>query len=131
MRSAKFKFRDFKQKNTIFFEQYRVDFKGQKEVHTYKYLIKHGNKDLLWKTVPLCTYAKTYHLVTVVELQHNIRGAVSNTLGLSVNLNVIENQSLVPGWVQCCPQLLCCLANMQEGDVSIWICEGEKKYKIK
>jgi len=68
-----------------------------------------------------------YHLVIVVELQNNFRGALSNVLGVSENLDVIEDQSLIPGRVQCCPQLLCSLTNMQEGDVCIWICKEEEK----
>lgn len=70
--------------------------------------------------------ATTYHLVIVIELHYNIRGAFSNALGISINFHIIENQSLVPGWVQCRLQLLCCLTNMQEGDVRIRICEGKK-----
>lgn len=72
----------------------------------------------------------TYHLVVVVELHHNIRGALRNILGVSINLHVTEDQSLVPGRVQCCPQLLCCLAKMQEGDVCIRIYEGIKTYVV-
>lgn len=49
-----------------------------------------------------CTSATTYHLVMVIELQYNIRGPLSNELRVSKNLHVIENQSLVPGWVQRC-----------------------------
>lgn len=70
--------------------------------------------------------AITHHLVMVVELQYNIRGPLSNLLGVAVNLHVIENQSLVPGWIQRCSQLFSCLANMKEGDMCIWICEIEK-----
>ncbi len=73
-----------------------------------------------------CVSATTYHLVIVIELHNNIRGAVSNVLGVSINLHIIENQSLVPGWVQRCSQLFCCLANMQEGNVCIWIYEGKQ-----
>ncbi len=68
----------------------------------------------------------TYHLVVVVELQYNIRGVLSNVVGISVNLHITENQSLVPRWVQCRSQLLRCLTEMQEGDVCVWICEGSR-----
>lgn len=61
----------------------------------------------------------------IVELQYNIGGPLSNLLRVSKYLHVIENQSLVPGWVQCCSKLLGCLAEVQEGDVSIRICELE------
>lgn len=50
----------------------------------------------------LCTSATSYHLVMVVKLQHNIRGLLKNVLRVSINLHIIENQSLVPGWVQRC-----------------------------
>lgn len=75
------------------------------------------------QTLSPCSFA--YHLVIVEELQYNIRGALSNNLWVSMNLHIIENQSLVPGRVQRCSQLLCCLTNMQEGHVCIWICEGK------
>lgn len=79
-------------------------------------------------THQLCKYspfisAQTHHLVIVVELQDNIRGLLSDVLGVSINLHIVENQSLVPGWVQCGLQLLCSLTEMQEGDVCIRICE--------
>lgn len=63
----------------------------------------------------------------VVELHHDIRGVVRNVLGVTINLHITEDQSLVPGWVQRCSQLLCCLTDMQEGDVCIRICEGKQQ----
>lgn len=70
----------------------------------------------------LCISATTHHLVVVVELQHYIRRKVSYVLGVSINLHIIEHQSLVPGWVQCGSQLLRGLTDMQEGDVRIRVC---------
>lgn len=51
---------------------------------------------------PTVEVSLLYHLVMVVYLQHNIRGALENILGVSINLNLIENKGLVPGWVQRC-----------------------------
>lgn len=65
----------------------------------------------------------------IVELQYNVGGPLGNLLRVSKYLHVIENQSLVPRWVQCCSELLGCLAEVQEGDVSIRICESEIKKK--
>lgn len=61
----------------------------------------------------------------IVELQYNIRGLLNNLLRVSKYLHVIENQSLVPRWVQCGSKLLGCLAEVQEGDVSVRICRLE------
>ena len=68
----------------------------------------------------------TYHLIMVVELHHDIWGALDNVLRVSINLHITENQSLVPGWVQCRSQLLSRLTDVQEGDMCIRICEVEK-----
>lgn len=67
----------------------------------------------------------------IVELQYNIGGPLSNLLRVSKYLHVIENQSLVPRRVQCCSKLLGRLAEVQEGDVSVRICELEIKKKKK
>lgn len=67
----------------------------------FKYIaffLSHSS-DLQYPTVEV---SLLYHLVVVVQLQHNIRGALENVLGVSINLNLIENKRLVPGWVQCC-----------------------------
>lgn len=66
----------------------------------------------------------------VVELQHNLGCPLSNEPRVSKNLHVVEDEGLVPGWVQRRPQLLRRLAEVQEGDVSVRICEWEKKKKI-
>lgn len=69
----------------------------------------------------------------IVELQYNIGGPLSNLLRVSKYLHVIENESLVPRWVQRCSELLGCLAEVQEGDVSVRICELEnlkKRFKV-
>lgn len=65
----------------------------------------------------------------VVELQHNLGCPLSNEPRVSKNLHVVEDEGLVPGWVQRRPQLLRRLAEVQEGDVSVRICEWEKKKK--
>lgn len=44
--------------------------------------------------------ASSYHLVVVVELQYDIWGLLSDALRVSINLNIVENHSLVPGWIQ-------------------------------
>lgn len=80
---------------------------------------------LVVKMLFICKSGTTYHLVVVIELHYNIRGPLSNLLGVSINLHVTENQCLIPSGVQCCWQLLCCLTYMQEGDVCIRICEGK------
>lgn len=66
----------------------------------------------------------------VVELQHNLGCPLSNEPRVSKNLHVVEDEGLVPGWVQRRPQLLRRLAEVQEGDVSVRICEWEKKKNI-
>lgn len=62
-----------------------------------------------------------YHLVIVVELYNDIWRTAGYVLRVSVNLYIIENQSLVPGRVQRRSELLRCLAKVQEGDVCIRI----------
>lgn len=62
----------------------------------------------------------------VVELQHNIGWPLSNEPRVSEYLHVVEDEGLVPGRVQRRPQLLRRLAEVQEGDVSVRICEWEK-----
>lgn len=74
-----------------------------------------------------CKSLTAYHLVSIVELQHHIGGMLRNVLRLSVNLHIIEDQSLVPGWIQSCFELFCCLTEMQEGHVCIWIYDIKKK----
>lgn len=63
-----------------------------------------------------------YHLVFIVELQHHVRRTVSDLLRIPVNLHTVENQSLVPGWVQRCFEFLCRLTDVQERHVCVGIC---------
>lgn len=65
----------------------------------------------------------THHLVMVIEFHHDIRRMLSDVLRVSVNLHVVEDQGLVPGRVQCRLQLLCCLTDVEEGDVCIRVCD--------
>lgn len=62
----------------------------------------------------------------VVELQHHIGRPLSNEPRVPKDLHIVEDEGLVPGWVQRCPQLLCCLAEVQEGNVGVRICEWGK-----
>ena len=64
----------------------------------------------------------THHLVIVVELQHNVWGVSGQTLRVPVDLQVVEDQGLVPGGVQRGLQLLCGLTQVQEGHVCKRIC---------
>lgn len=62
----------------------------------------------------------------VVKLQHHIRRPLGNEPRVSEDLHIVEDEGLVPGWVQRRPQLFRRLAEVQEGNVSVRICEWEK-----
>lgn len=62
----------------------------------------------------------------VIELQHHIRRPLCDEPRVSKNLHIVEDEGLVPGGVQSRPQLLRRLAEVQEGNVCVRICEKEK-----
>lgn len=79
----------------------------------------------LWKI----RYA-TYHLIAVIQLQHNIRRTVDDGLRVSVDFNVLKYESLVPCGVQSGLYNLCGFAHMQEGHMDIRIWNKEKYQNI-
>lgn len=66
----------------------------------------------------------------VVELQHHFGRPLSNEPRISKDLYVVEDEGLVPGWIQRRPQLLRRLAEVQEGNVGVRICEWKKMNTI-
>lgn len=54
----------------------------------------------------------TYNLITVVQLQHHIRRIAGNSFGISVDFNMIEDESLIPCGIQSGPYDFCGLAQM-------------------
>ena len=76
------------------------------------------------KTDKVCLHQSTHHLVIVVELQHHFGGVAGQTLRVPVDLQVVEDQGLVPGGVQRGLQLLCGFTQVQEGHVCKRICDG-------
>lgn len=53
-----------------------------------------------------------YNLVAVVQFQHNIGRIAGDGLGVTVDLNVLKNESLVPCGVKGGPNDLCGLADV-------------------
>lgn len=66
----------------------------------------------------------------VVELQHHFGRPLGNEPRISKDLHVVEDEGLVPGWIQRRPQLLRRLAEVQEGNVGVRICEWKKMNTI-
>lgn len=56
----------------------------------------------------------TYHLITVVQLQHHIRRVVAGSLRVSIDFNVLKDKSLIPRGVQSGCDDLCGLTHMKE-----------------
>jgi len=56
----------------------------------------------------------TYHLIAVVQLQDNIRRVVGNGLRVSIDFNVLKDESLVPRGVQCASYDFCGLTHVQK-----------------
>lgn len=66
----------------------------------------------------------TYNLVTVIKLQHHIRRVVCNGLWVSVDFNVLKDESLIPCGVEGCPYDFCGLTHVKEWDMGVWIWGG-------
>jgi hypothetical protein len=62
--------------------------------------------------------------IMVVDLYHDAGWLFSNADWLTKNLNLIENQGLVPGGIQGVLHHHCLLALVQEGDDRVGICRG-------
>lgn len=67
----------------------------------------------------------THHLVFVIDLQHHRGRLVLQSLGVSVDLHTVKDQSLVPRWVQRGLHRFSGFAHVQEGHVSVGICLEE------
>lgn len=74
----------------------------------------------------------THHLITVIQLQHYIRRVAGNGLPVSIDFDVLKDESLIPRGIQCGPYDFCGLAQVQKWHmgVGIWTTQGFYSWHI-